>query len=234
MPSSSTRPVALLTLALALVLLGVAVPYALGFAQVMRDQPLLERVQAGEARPDLSPLVLAWERAVWFFPDPRLVSDRNLLRLADARLNPATPIRTWKELQTDYETLLARRPQAPLDWARLSYVAAQAGDFDAARVAMAQSFRTGRYLPTFMLWRYTQALFLLDGMTPDQRDQVGDQTGILLRRKRVALVRMARLAPFSAKVDDLVRTYQPDATEDFLRRRGRLRHSEEDGKHTAP
>lgn len=70
MPSSSTRPVAWLTLLLSLALLGVAVPYALGFAQVMRHQSALEKLQAGQARPDPSPLVRAWDRAVYSFRSP--------------------------------------------------------------------------------------------------------------------------------------------------------------------
>lgn len=223
MPAPSTRPVAFLTLLLSLGLLATAVPYALGFAQVLRYQPALDRLQAGHASPDLAPLVRAWDRAVVLFPDPRLASDRALLRLAEARLTPDTPARMWQTLAAEYDSLLNRRPFAPMDWARLAYVATRAGDTAHARTALEQSFRTGRYLPTFLLWRYTLALPLLDDMTEAQRAQLGDQTGILLRKKRWELIRMARLAPFSAEVEELIRTYHPSAAEEFLRRRGPLR-----------
>lgn len=223
MTLSSTRLVsAALAFVFGLGLLGAALPYTLAFGQVLSAQQEVEAIQAqtDAARPDFSPLIRVWERAVRIYPDPRLRGDLALLRLQQGRLDGAASTALWEALADDYEALLADRPLAPVDWARQAYVLTRAGDLKGARAAMIRSFRTGRYAPGYMQWRYTHALFLMDGMTKSQRDLLGDQTGILLRKKNWDLVRMARLAPFAGPIDSLIRTYHPSRLEEFLRKRG--------------
>lgn len=69
-------------------------------------------------------------------------------------------------------------------------------------------------------------------MTDAQRAQMGAQTGILLRKKRWDLIRMAQLAPFSAGVEDLMRPITPLQRKIFCGRRGPLRRTQTSGRET--
>jgi hypothetical protein len=219
MAPPSTRLPALVLLVLSLALLAGEIPYALAFGTVLPALPRLETLD------DPAPLVPLWSRAVATFPDPRLLSDLALLRMAAARLDPHSTSATWQNVSDSLKAVLDSRPLDPVTWARLSYAETRASNPDAARSAMARSLVTGRYIPGFMQWRYAHALSLWSGMTEDQRRLLAGQTDLLWRKKHWDLIRLSRLGPFADPVESMISTYFPERLDEFLRHRGHVGHT---------
>lgn len=200
--------------------------YAYAFLRVLPYTEQLEQISIPYATPiDIYALSQTWQSAYSLFPDPRLGRALGLIRLEELRQNSNASIKEWQNIMVFYQQLTARAPQNPFDWGRLSYAADHAHRTDIALNALENSFKTGRYLPSFMLWRYTHALTLLPLMSPEQKDQMGDQTGLLYKKKKWDLIRMARLAPFSDTIEQLITLYQPENRNEFLKKRGALKHN---------
>ncbi len=208
------------------VLLIPSVFYAYAFLRVLPYTEQLEQISIPYATSvDLYALSEAWQNAYSLFPDPRLGRALGLIRIEQLRQNPNASVDEWQDVMVFYQKLTASAPQNPFDWGRLSYAADHAHRTDIALNALENSFKTGRYLPSFMLWRYTHALTLLPLMSPEQKDQMGDQTGLLYKKKKWDLIRMARLAPFSDTIEQLITLYQPENRNEFLKKRGPLKHN---------
>lgn len=211
-------------LGLSLLLLIPASLYVVSSAMVIHAAPHLEAITLGQPP---EPVVIAddiqaYTRAVAIFPDTRFLSDLALLQLSLAR-HSSQP--SWADAEQALSTSLQYRPLDPLSWARLAYVKTQQGERVSAVSALLHSLTYGRYIPGFMQWRYVLGLGLWADLDQTTRDQLGDQSGLLWRKKKWNLIRLGRLAPFSEPIGVLLQTYQPDYYDEFLRRRGSLRHT---------
>lgn len=198
--------------------------YVVASAMVIRAAPHLEAITLGQP-PEPAVIaddILAYELAARIFPDTRFLSDLALLQLSLAR-HSTQP--SWRVAEQALDTSLQHRPLDPLNWARLAYVKTQQGERASAVAALSRSLTYGRFIPGFMQWRYTLGLGLWADLDQTTRDQLGDQSGLLWRKKKWNLIRLGRLAPFAEPIDSLLQTYQPDYYDEFLHRRGSLRHT---------
>jgi hypothetical protein len=210
----------------AVVVLCVAIPYAVASAQVAPDQRLLAALEDGREEKSYSQAIARHERALDIYRDSQIKADLALLQTSAARQRQFA----WPAAQAALESSLRTRPMDPVNWARLAYVlneqeASSGSSSEATRLALVQSIAFGRFMPGFMQWRLILALSLWTELTLQQQEIVADQVGLLWRQKRSNLIRLARIAPLAATLEQVMSHYYPAELDTFLRHRRPLRHN---------
>jgi hypothetical protein len=221
--TSSVPPLfAAVTLVLSLFLLLSSLLYAFAAALVLPSLPDLARIEAGQRPETVSADIAAHEQALRLFPDARLLAALALLQVTAARSDPAAD---WAVPDAALQRSLQQRPLDSLAWARLAYVKVQQGRRAEAAEALSRSLATGRFIPGFMQWRFAQGLGLWDDLDDTVKAGMADQAGLLWRKRKWNLIRLGRVAPFSAPLETLMRDYHPALLDEFLHGRGPLRHT---------
>lgn len=222
--TSSVPPLfAAVTSVLSLFLLLSGLLYAFSAALVLPSSSDLARIEAGQRPETVSADIAAHERAFRLFPDSRILAALALLQVAAAR---STSSPGWSAPEAALQASLSRRPLDPLTWARLAYVQIQQGQRAEAAAALSRSLHTGRFIPGFMQWRFAQGLGIWDDLDATVKAQLADQAGLLWRKRKWNLIRLGRVAPFSAPLETLMRDYHPALLDEFLHGRGPLRHTD--------
>lgn len=222
--TSSVPPLfAAVTSVLSLFLLLSGLLYAFSAALVLPSRSDMARIEAGQRPEIVSADIAAHERAFRLFPDSRLLAALALLQVTAAR---STSSPGWSAPEAALQKSLHQRPLDPLTWARLAYVQIQQGQRAEAAEALSRSLRTGRFIPGFMQWRFAQGLGIWDDLDATVKAQLADQAGLLWRKRKWNLIRLGRVAPFSAPLETLMRDYHPTLLDEFLHGRGPLRHTD--------
>lgn len=222
--TSSVPPLfAAVTSVLSLFLLLCGLLYAFSAALVLPSVSDLARIEAGQRPETVSADIAAHERAFRLFPDSRLLAALALLQMTSARTDSSPD---WAAPEAALQASLFRRPLDSLTWARLAYVQIQQGQRAEAAEALSRSLHTGRFIPGFMQWRFAQGLGLWNNLDATVKAQLADQAGLLWRKRKWNLIRLGRVAPFSAPLETLMRDYHPALLDEFLHGRGPLRHTD--------
>lgn len=222
--TSSVPPLfAAVTSVLSLFLLLCGLLYAFSAALVLPSVSDLARIEAGQRPETVSADIAAHERAFRLFPDSRLLAALALLQMTSARTDSSPD---WAAPEAALQASLFRRPLDSLTWARLAYVQIQQGQRAEAAEALSRSLHTGRFIPGFMQWRFAQGLGIWDNLDVTVKAQLADQAGLLWRKRKWNLIRLGRVAPFSAPLETLMRDYHPALLDEFLHGRGPLRHTD--------